>query len=157
MNTHPAELGLIDGGQKPLIVAGHQHMVTSMVLGQLFKVMPQRAQQRRPAIGIVGLYQAHNLVVNGQAIRTVAVPINSSQINIQPGVDQGLRQQAEQTLTIDRLTRRTYRALLGHPDQKPTVNQCHTGARAVFAKAAVGRDVVRKIIALHAVNLINKK
>jgi hypothetical protein len=70
---------------------------------------------------------------------------------------QRMGQQTEQAMAIDRLTCGTHSTLLGHPDQKTTIDQSHAGTGAVFAKTAIGRSVLRKIIALHALNLINKK
>jgi hypothetical protein len=83
MHAHPAELGLINEGQKALVVAGHQHMVTGMVLGQLFEVVAQGAQQRSPPIGVVRLNQAHDLIVNDPTIRTIGVPVDAAQIDFQ--------------------------------------------------------------------------
>jgi hypothetical protein len=58
-------------------------MVACVVLGQLLEVMPQGTQQRSPPIGIVSLNQAHDLIVDDPSIRTIAVPIDATQIDIQ--------------------------------------------------------------------------
>ena len=108
-----------------------------MVFGQLFEVMAKGAQQGSAAIGVVGLHQTHDLVINDQPIRAIAVPVDASQVDIQRRLGQGLRQQAEQPLAIDRLASRAHGALLGQPNQKAAINQGHAGPAAMLAKTAI--------------------
>jgi hypothetical protein len=124
-----------------------------MVLGQLLEVMAQGAQQGCTAVRIVGLHQTYDLIVDDQPVRAVAVPVDASQIDIQSGMRQRLGQQIEQALAIHRLACGSHSALLGHPDQETTIDQCHTGAGSVLAKTAIRRGILRKIVTLHGVNL----
>jgi hypothetical protein len=113
----------------------------------------QGTQQRGPPIGIVRLNQAHNLIVDDPTIRTVAVPVDAAQIDIQTGLRQGQSQHVQQTLPIDGLTRPACRTLLGQPHQKTGINQGHASATAVLAKAPFCSAILRKIIAFHYLSI----
>jgi hypothetical protein len=149
VDTHTTKLSFINGGQKTLIIAGHQNMITRMMFGQLLEVVSQRPQQGSTTIGIVRLDQANNLIVDHQAIRAIAVPIDATQINVQPGLGQGQGQQTEQTLPVDGLARGTHGAMLCQPNQKPAIDQSHASAAAVVAKSALKSGIVGKNRSLH--------